>query len=129
MTWLEEYKQDIVVREWERCQILLDVRASGGMADEELREVIHMIVEGTSDSEKLQKAADVYWRKFGPQEIEAAQKDAAIQRRLMGLYVYLEHATYDEWEEYARMIVNTRLLNMDRVLPLLKELNTKRPEA
>jgi hypothetical protein len=119
MGWLEEYKQDIVARERNGYEYIRGALAPDRTAIiEELKEVFDMIAEGTSDSEDLQRAIDVYWRNVGPQEVEVAQEDAAIQRRLTGLYAYLEHATSDEWVEYARMIVNTRFLVLSELLPL-----------
>ena len=110
ITWPENYRGDIAelerLRNW---SLAADAQSTDfeRFADE-IQEVLDPILSGGSSLEDLQRVADAWWHKFGRREIEVARRSVAIQRRLMGLYMNLEHASLGEWQEYARAVSDAR---------------------
>jgi len=112
MNLLTEFKDDIAALERVNDNILpyFEDEAQKRQIVNDLNLVISPLKDGEFRQEDVDTLVDMWWwQKFQGSEIAAAKEEAAILRRLAPLYLRLESASDEEWEEYAKMRIHARL--------------------
>lgn len=119
MNWIEQFEEDIVAMHQLRTRWLGSEAVSLMV---EARTLFKSQLEDRSlDPADLGVIVDNWWSRFRTMEVDLAKTECAIQRRLAPLYERLQHASDEEWEAYARIIVRARFASENPLLRALLE--------